>query len=147
MSEPSPLDLAVKLLIDSGAQVQSWTMRFIGAHIALFAMVGSLMAWGDPAEHHLQIFNVVLLAICLFGAFCSLVLGSFVFRQLRWHKKIVDRMQALQDQQKPVLAEDNTLSGGVYLAALTFLVTAAVSLVWIALLLLIWYSGPVLESS
>jgi hypothetical protein len=147
MSESSPIDLAVKLLIDSGAQVQSWITRFVAVNGALLFALGALLGWSDPGEYGLDLFNYELMAICLFGFLCSLMVGGVVLGQLRWNRNMRARVRALQDAETPILPEEQTFSGGVFVVTLTWTMTALMSIVWIVLLLLIPYLGPVLESS
>jgi hypothetical protein len=147
MSESSPLDLAVKLLIDSGAQVQSWITRFIAVNGALLFALGALLGWSDPVDYGLDLFKYALMAICLFGFLCSLMLGGLILSQLRWNKDLRARVRALQDEGKPILPEERTFSGGVFVVTLTGTMVALLSVVWIALLLFIPYLGPVLENS
>ena len=143
----SSLDLAVKLFIESGRRIQSWTTRFIAANGALFAALGAFIAWGDPAEDDLHLFNYVLMAICLLGALCSVMFGGAILRQQRWSNHFFDRIRALQDQQNPLLPRENELLGRTFVASLTVTTTVLISIAWLALLVLILHFGTIVETS
>jgi hypothetical protein len=145
--ESSPIDLAVKLLIESGVQVQSWITRFIAVNGALLFALGALLGWSDPVDYGLDLFKYALMAICLFGFLCSLMLGGVVLGQLRWNRNLRARVRALQDAEKPILPQEQTFSGGVFVVTLTGAMTALLAIVWLVLLLFIPYLGPVLENS
>jgi hypothetical protein len=147
MSEPSPLELAVELFIESGAQVRSWTTAFIAVNGALFLSLGAFVAWGDPTEDGQQFFNYVLAAICALGASSSAVLGIAALRQLSWNNHFRNRIRALQGEQAPLLPGAGYVSGGIVAAALTLAMTAAITFAWIALLLAISNYDAVVETS
>jgi len=147
MPESSPLDLAVRLFIDSGRDIRSWTTRFFAANGALLAALGALIAWGDPTEDDLQLFNGVFNSICLLGVLCSATFGSAIFRQQRWRGRFFARIRALQDQQAPLLPGEIGSPEGAFAAALTLTTTVLISAAWIALLLLIPHLGAIAETS
>jgi hypothetical protein len=147
MSESPSLELAVKLFMDSGRRIQSWTTKFVAANGSLFAAFAALIAWGDPSEDDLQLFNGILMSICLLGALCSVMLGSALFRQQRFSHQLVARIRALQDQQNPLLPGEIRPPEGKLVAALTLTATALISTAWIALLVLISHAGAIVETS
>ena len=147
MAEASPLELAVRLLIDSGRHIRSWTTRFVAGNGTLFAVLGSLIAWGDPAEDDLRLFNGILMAICLLGALCSVVIGGAIFRQQRWSNRYFKRILALQDPQNPLLPGTIGPPEGKFAVSLTLAAAALISAAWIALLVLIPHYGALVETS
>ena len=147
MPEPSPLELAVKLFIESGAQLRSWTTRFIAVNGALLLALGAFIAWGDPTEDGLLFFDRVLMAICLLGALSSAVLGAAALRHLGWQKHFRERIRALQGEQAALLPGEGRNLGGIVAAALTLAMTAAMAIAWVALLLVISNYDAVVETS
>jgi hypothetical protein len=147
MAESPPLDLAVRLFADSGRQLRTWTTAFVAANGALFALLAVLVAWGDPAEDDLRLFNAILAAICLLGALASVMLGGAIYRQQRWGARLLGRIRALQDPLQPLLASNAAPPEGAFAAALTLAITVLISGAWIALLALIPLLGAVVETS
>jgi len=146
MPEPSPLELAVKLLIESGAQVQSGTTRFFAANGALLALLGALVAWGDPAEDGVELLNNILLGTCVLGAVCSGALGGAVLRQLRWSRLLRERIRALQEPG-PSLLPGESFAGGALAALLAWAMTLAIAVGWILLAVFVAHIGLVLETT
>ena len=147
MSEISSLGLAVRLFIECGRHIRSWTTRFFAANGALLAALAALIAWGDPADDDVRLFDAILVAICLLGAFCSVMLGSAIVVQQRWRKHFVDRIRILQDQQNPLLPSANKLPEGALAPVLTLTMTLLISIAWIALLVLVTHLGAIVETT
>jgi len=130
---PEPLELAVRLLIDSSRQLQASMTRFVALNGALLAIVAAIMGWANFADYQQSLMWVVA-ATCGFAALGSWLVGGALLRQARWSRALRDRIRELQHESQPILPKEERATGAAYGDAFVQAARWLAVALWIALL-------------
>lgn len=105
------LKLAVDLMKDSAAIVQSWIMRFFAVNAALVSAIGVIVGL-DRAETYGSLVLVPIAGICVIGILASYFIGKVALRQIAWNWSFVERVKGLQPIERPILLGPGPENGG-----------------------------------